>query len=75
MGHYMEMTRQTQQVFLYAPIYKYWYDVTMTRDWDIWTIMNVRTDQNPTIDNFDFDLWMSKNTFQKLRYDNDCFEP
>ena len=30
MGHYMEMTRQNQQVFLCAPIYKYQCDLTMT---------------------------------------------
>ena len=30
MGHSTEMTRQNQQVFLYAPIYKYRCDVTMT---------------------------------------------
>ena len=30
LGHYMEMTRQNQPVFLYAPIYKYRCDVTMT---------------------------------------------
>ena len=46
MGHYVGMTRQNQPVFLYAPIYKYQSDVTMTYGWDTWTIRNVRTDQN-----------------------------
>ena len=32
LGHYTEMTHQTQSVFLYAPIYKYRCDVTMTHD-------------------------------------------
>ena len=30
MGPYMEVTHQNQQAFLYAPIYKYRCDVTMT---------------------------------------------
>ena len=31
MGHSMEMTRQNQRVISYAPLYKCWCDVTMTR--------------------------------------------
>ena len=71
MGHYMEMTRQNQSVFSHAPIYKDQSDATMTHGWDIWTIRNVRTDQNTTIYNFE---WRKK-TPQKPWYDNDRFGP
>ena len=71
LGLYVEMTCQNVQGFLHAPFYKYRCDVIMTHVGDIWTIRNVRTDQKTTMYNFE---WQKK-TLQKLRYDNDCFEP
>ena len=64
------MTRQNQPVFSYAPIYKYWCDITMTHVRDIQTIRIARTDQKTTMTTLN-----DKKDPQKQRYDSNRFGP